>query len=76
MSLLPENEYHRLTKIVYNGLANGIDLLTDFDLTFLGDFETRLDKYKRHTYVSDKQADQFDRIEKYLREGLQDRYED
>lgn len=76
MSLLPETEYKRLCKITYNGLVNGDDLLTEFDRGFLKDYDEKFTKYKRHTFVSDKQHEQFDRIENYLKEGLGHDYED
>lgn len=76
MSLLPEKEFHRLQRVVFNGLVNGSDLLTDFDRKFLADYAEKFDKYKRHAYVSDRQEDQFDRIERYLREELRNDYED
>lgn len=74
--MLAEREFRRLQQVVYNGLVNGDDLLTDFDRSFLRDYSDKFEKYKRHTYVSDKQAEQFDRIEEYLREGLENSYED
>lgn len=74
-SLLPESEYIRYRTIVYNGITNH-DLLTPFDLSFLRDYENRFDTYKRHAFVSDKQHEQFDRIEEYLKEGLGHSYEE
>lgn len=73
--MLPQIELTRYQKICLNGLIND-DVLTDFDRGFLTDFTEKLDKYKRHTYISDKQEEQFDRIEKYLREELGHDYED
>lgn len=72
--MLPETEFRRLQTIVLNGLTNE-QLLTDFDRKFLMDYEKKLDKYKRHTYVSDAQNEQFDRIEKYLKEELGEDYD-
>jgi hypothetical protein len=72
--LLPETEFRRLQRVVYNGLTN-VDLLTDFDRKFLMDYEKKFDQYKRHTFVSDGQNFQFDRIEKYLKEELGADYE-
>lgn len=73
--MLPQSEFNRYKKICLNGLINP-DLLTDWDRAFLTDISERLDKYQRHTYISTKQEEQFDRIEGYLREELGHDYED
>lgn len=72
--MLPSTEFERFQKIALNGLTN-TDLLTDWDRNFLSDFSDKLEKYKRHTYVSDKQEEQLDRIETYLQRELGDDYE-
>ena len=67
--MLPQSEFDRYQKICLNGLLYD-DLLTDFDRRFLKDFTDKFEQYKRHTFVSDKQEEQFARIEKYLQEEL------
>ena len=69
--MLPESEFNRLKKIVSVGLDHE-HLLTDFDSGFLSDYAIKFEQYKRHTFVSDNQDEQFNRIEKYLREELGD----
>lgn len=73
MGLLPESEFDRLRTVIFHGLTNE-ELLTDFDLKFLLDYKVKFDQYKRHTFVSDKQEEQFDRIETYLKEELGSEY--
>lgn len=69
MALLPEVVFKRYRTIVYHGITNG-GLLTDFDAGFLLDYSEKFKRYKRHTFVSDAQEAQFDRIEDYLKEEL------
>ncbi len=67
--LMPVTEFDRLRSIIFNGLVN-MDLLTDFDREFLLGYKAKFEKYMRHTYVSDNQEAQFDRIENYLKDEL------
>jgi hypothetical protein len=69
MGMIPTSEFDRLRSVILNGLTN-MDFLTDFDRQFLLDYHTKFDKYKRHTFVSDGQEAQFDRIEAYLQDEL------
>lgn len=73
--MLPISEFSRFMNICVNGLASP-DLLTDWDREFLNSISTKLEKYKRHTFVSEKQEEQFYRIEVYLREELGNDYEE
>lgn len=73
--MLPESEYDRYRKICLNGLTNP-DILQDWDRKFLVDYTDKFEKHRRHTYVSDKQAEQFDRIEEYLKKELGHDYDD
>lgn len=75
MSILPKTEYERLKRICYNGLTND-DLLSPFHREFLAGFTEKLEKYERHTYVSDAQDEVFNKLEQTLREELGDDYED
>jgi hypothetical protein len=74
-TMLPPSEFNRFQRICLNGLSNP-DLLTDWDRNFLQDYANKFVKFQRHTFVSDSQEEQFDRIEKYLKEELRHDYED
>lgn len=75
MALMPESDYKRMQAVVNNGLANP-DLLTDWDVKFLTDFQDRFERFKRQTFVSEAQSDQFTRLEDMLQKELGVVYED
>ena len=59
--------------VINNGLNNQDDV-TDWEIKFLRDFQTRLNTYGMQTHVSPKQDETFERIEEKLRKALGDDY--
>lgn len=71
--LIPKSEFDRYCRIAASGVIH-LDLLSEFQQGFVVDIAKKLEQYKRHTYISDKQHAVLDQIEELLKDELGDDY--
>lgn len=73
--MLSRGEYVRWRSVVKNGVDNAPALAPNV-VEFLTSLDTKFDRFKRQTFLSDKQETWLASIEEELREDLGDSYED
>lgn len=72
--MLDVDDYIKYRTIIKNGMQ--LDRALSIDaLAFLGDMQDKFNRWQRQTFVSDRQAAYFERIEREAKEELGDAWE-